>query len=126
MPIKNIINDSEKIVYSICNGEMSLDDFKVYVDSVWRDARCYGYNELFDTRQADWENFDFTNLFVVASDAARLGTLDPYSKLAWLVLEGKQKALTDFYKNAKALLPVNSRKMQAFFSEQEAIEWLSG
>ena len=104
---------------------MTLEDFKDYVKRIWSDARCYGYDELFDIRQGEWDNFDFSDLFVVASDAAQLATVDPGTKLAWVVLEGKQKALTDFYKNLKAVLPVESRALKAFYTEEEAIAWLS-
>lgn len=124
MPIDNVINEVEKRVYTVCRGVMTLEDFKEYINRIWGDARCYGFNELFDTRPADWSEFDFANLFVVAKSAAQSGTIDPNTKLAWVVLEGKQKALTDFYKNIKAMLPVNSRELQAFYSEEEALKWL--
>lgn len=37
------------------------------------------------------EDFDFSYLVDVSEAAAKLNTLDPDSKLAWVVLEGKQK-----------------------------------
>lgn len=124
MSIENDIDDEKKIIYSRCKNVMSLQDFRDYIDRIWGDARYFGYNELFDTRPADWTDFDFSNLFVVAGNAAQLSTIDPSSKLAWVVLEGKQKALTDFYKEAKKMLPVSSRSLKSFYSEEDALDWL--
>ena len=103
---------------------MSLDDFYVYIADVWHDPGHYGFNELFDTTQADWSQFDYNLLLKLAQSAAKLQTLDPESKLAWVVLEGKQKDLTDFYKSAKSMLPVKSRKLEAFHSREQALKWL--
>ena len=124
MPINNSIDDNEKIVYSICSGVMTSDDFVLYINRIWSHATYFGYNELFDTRDADWTEFDFGFLFKVAENAAKLNTIDPGSKLAWVVLEGKQKELTDFYKSAKGLMNVKSRSLQAFYSKEEAMQWL--
>ena len=124
MAIKNTINEEEKIIYSICTGVMMLEDFDIYIENIWGDGKYFGFNELFDTTQADWDDFDFGYLFTVAKNAAKLGTIYPDSKLAWVVLEGKQKELTNFYKAAKLSLPVKSRALEAFYSRNEAIQWL--
>lgn len=124
MPVDNIINEAEKRIYTVCRGVMSLDDIMEYLERVWRDARHYGFNELFDVTRGDWSKFDFCDLFIVARDVAQLATIDPGSKLAWVVLEGKQMELTKFYTNIKAMLPVSSRELRSFYSEQEAIKWL--
>jgi len=126
MPIINRVDDRQRIVYTTCEGKMELADFKIYVQNIWSHGLYYGYNELFDARQGDWEEFDFGNLFVVASDAAKLASLDPNSKLAWVILEGKQKRLTDFYTSLKTTLTDKSRELRAFYSEQEALDWLTG
>lgn len=124
MPIISKTDNDNKLVYTTCTGLMSEDDFKLYVADVWGDLRHFGFNELFDTRQANWELFDFGYLLNVAKNASTLTTIDYNSKLAWVVEDGKQKKLTDFYKSAKSLLPVNSRHLQAFYSEAEALDWL--
>lgn len=124
MPIKNIINIRERLIETNCYGEMKPEDFDEYIRSVWSTMQYYGFNELFDTREADWSNFDFSYLFKVASEAARLDTLDPESKLAWIVNEGKEKQLTDFYKVVKAQMPVRSRGLEAFYTSEEALKWL--
>lgn len=124
MPINNHVDDNEKIVYSICSGVMTNEDFVQYVNRIWTHSTYFGYNELFDTTKADWSEFDFSFLFDVAERAAKLSTIDPNSKLAWVVLEGKQKQLTDFYKSAKGVMNVNSRSLEAFYSENEAMQWL--
>ncbi len=125
MPITNKTDHDKKLIYTSCSGVMTEEDFRDYILRIWGDMSHYGYNELFDTRQADWDLFDFGYLLDVAKNAATLKTIDYNSKLAWLVLEGKQKQLTDFYKSAKSLLPTNSRKLQAFYSEAEALAWLN-
>ena len=124
MAIESFANREERIIYTRCHGVMGLDDFRSYMSEIWGGMQYYGYNELFDTREGDWDSFDFSLLFTVAAEAASLGTLDPNSKLAWLVLEGKQKELTDFYYSAKTALPVNSRGLQAFYARDEALRWL--
>ncbi|MDH5570577.1 MAG: hypothetical protein OEY89_02355 [Gammaproteobacteria bacterium] len=124
MPIKNTINQEEKIIYSICEGLMVREDFDLYVSRIWSHYKYYGFNELFDTVQGDWSEFDFGYLFSVAETAAKLKTIDTNSKLAWVVLEGKQKELTDFYRSAKLLLPVKSRSLEAFYLYDEAMQWL--
>lgn len=125
MPINNTIDAKEKMIYSICTGVMTKEDFIEYVNNIWGHDTYYGYNELFDTTEADWSEFDFGFLFTVAENAAKLNTIDPESKLAWLVLEGKQKELTDFYKSAKVLMDVKSRSLEAFYSKDEAMQWLN-
>lgn len=125
MPIENSVDMEEKIVYSICRGVMTEEDFAEYVKNVWSDRRYYGFNELFDVTQGDWSDFDYGYLFTVAKRASILTTIDPDSKLAWVVLEGKQKELTDFYKAAKAMNAERpGRALEAFYSKEEALDWL--
>ena len=124
MPIENTVNKEERIIYSICTGIMKEEDFNVYINKIWSHSEHYGFNELFDTTQADWSDFDFGYLFNVAERAAKLNTIDPDSKLAWIVLEGKQKELTDFYKAAKSLTHGKSRSLEAFYSKDDAMHWL--
>lgn len=124
MPIQNTVDDAQKIIYSTCTGIMAPEDFPDYVSRIWGTGQYFGYNEFFDVTQADWSQFDYGFLLDVAENAAKLSTIDPNSKLAWLVLEGKQKELTDFYKAAKALGGSKSRQLQAFYSRKEALQWL--
>jgi len=125
MPIINTVDKENRIIYSICTGVMKKEDFDTYVREMWGHKDHYGFNELFDTVQADWSDFDFSYLFSVAETAALLNTIDPNSKLAWVVLEGKQKELTDFYKSAKSLTHGSSRALEAFYSRDEAMAWLN-
>ena len=125
MPINNTIDKDVKIIYSICSGVMRPEDFDDYIKRIWVEGQYYGFNELFDTSQGDWNEFDFSYLFSVATAAANLKTIDTNSKLAWVVREGKQKELTDFYKAAKSSLPVKSRALEAFYSTSDAMEWLN-
>ena len=125
MPIENTINDDEKVIYSTCVGVMAPEDFDDYVHRIWNTADHFGYNEFFDVTQGDWSTFDFGYLLTVAQNAAKLFTIDPNSKLAWLVLEGKQKELTDFYKAAKLMTNAASRELEAFYSKEEALKWLN-
>ena len=124
MPIENTVNKEERMIYSICTGIMKEEDFNVYINKIWSHSEHYGFNELFDTTQADWSEFDFGYLFDVAKTASTLNTIDPDSKLAWVVLEGKQKELTDFYKSAKSLTHGKSRSLEAFYSKDDAMHWL--
>ena len=124
MPINNTVDENKKLIYSICSGEMRKEDFSDYIGRIWADDTHFGYNEIFDTTQGNWDNFDFGFLLSVAESAAKLNTIDPNSKLAWIVLEGKQKHLTDFYKSAKSILPVKSRSLEAFYTESDAMKWL--
>jgi len=124
MPIHNTINQEEKIIYSSCSGLMTKNDFDDYIKRIWIDCKYFGFNELFNTVNGDWGKFDFGYLFDIAETAAQLKTIDPDSKLAWVILEGKQKELTDFYKTAKSFLPAKSRSLEAFYSTDEAMRWL--
>ncbi len=124
MPIHNSVDEKERIVYSICSGTMKPEDFVDYINEIWSHGNYYGFNELFDTREADWSQFKFSYLIEVAKRASQLRTIDPGSKLAWIVIEGKQKELTDFYKSAKLMTPGTSRQLEAFNSEEEAMRWL--
>jgi len=125
MPIKVTIDPDARIIYSTCMGTMTEEDFVKYQQWPWGDNTYYGFNELFDVTQADWSGFNFSFLLTVADNASKLGTLDPQSKLAWVILEGKQKALTDFYKAAKSTVTTKSRQLQAFYSREEAMSWLT-
>ena len=124
MCIENIIDEKEKVIHTICSGVMTLEDFTDHMKRIWSDTKYYGYNELLDTTQGDWTDFDFGYLFTIAEKASRLNTFDPNTKVAFVVQEGKPKALTDFYKNIKGMLPANSREMKAFYSKEEALAWL--
>ena len=124
MPIDNSVNIKDKIVYSTCTGVMMEEDFSFYIKEIWSHDQYYGFNELFNTVQADWSEFDFGYLLVIAESASKLNTIDPDSKLAWLVLEGKQKELTDFYKTVKSFMPVRSRSLETFYSKDKAMRWL--
>lgn len=124
MPINNTVNKDEEIIYSICTGIMKPEDFDLYISTIWRTGKHYGFNELFDTVEADWNEFDFNYLLKIADTASRLKAIDPNSKLAWVVLEGKQKELTSFYKAAKSLTDTPSRSLEAFYSRDDALDWL--
>ena len=124
MPITTLINQEERIIYSTCSEIMTEGDFAYYIYEIWSHDKYYGFNELFDTVNGDWSEFDFSYLFKIAEKASKLTTIDPNSKLAWLVLEGKQKELTDFYKAAKSIIQTRSRALEAFYSRDEALEWL--
>lgn len=125
MPIDCQIELSEKRIYTTCSGMMQTSDFDAYLAAVWSDMKCYGFNELFDTTRGDWSNFDFGYLLTLAEKAADLKTIDTNTRLAWVILDGKQKELTDFYLAAKTMLPARSRELRAFYSRDEALEWLS-
>lgn len=124
MPIINSINQEDKIIYSVCTGVMAEEDFDSYILNIWGNNTYYGFNELFDTTEADWSEFDFSYLLNISKTASQLNTIDPNTKLAWVVLEGKQKELTDFYKAAKSVTNVRSRELEAFYSKDEALQWL--
>jgi len=124
MPIINTIDKDKKLIYSKCTGKMTPEDFDLYINNVWSTKEHYDFNELFDTVDADWDDFNFGYLLTVAENAAKLETINPNTKLAWIVLEGKQKELTDFYKAAKSVKPVKSRELEAFYSREEALNWL--
>ncbi|ATX80351.1 hypothetical protein Ga0123461_1945 [Mariprofundus aestuarium] len=124
MPIRNSVDLKERIIYSTCVGIMKQDDFVEYVKEIWSHDKYYGFNELFDVTQADWSEFNFSYLIEVAKNASQLRTIDIKSKLAWVVLEGKQRELTEFYKSAKLMTPGTSRKLEAFNSKDEAMQWL--
>jgi len=124
MPILNDINHEQRCIYTTCSGLMAAQDFDEYMARIWTDSSNYGYNELFDTTQADWSDFDFNYLFEIAQQAAKLTAIDHNSKLAWHVTEGKDKALTDFYITAKSLITTESRSLEAFYDRQEALCWL--
>ena len=125
MPINNTVNEDERIIYSICSGVMKPEDFDLYINTIWSHNEYCGFNELFDTVEADWSKFDFSYLFDIAKKAAALTTIDSNSKLAWIVLKGKQKELTDFYKAAKSLTQGQSRTLEAFYSKEDALQWLN-
>ncbi|ATX82292.1 hypothetical protein Ga0123462_1429 [Mariprofundus ferrinatatus] len=125
MPIQNSVDTNERIVYSTCVGKMSKEDFIEYVKEIWSHGDYYGFNELFDVTRGDWSEFNFSYLIEVAKNAAMLRTIDPESKLAWVVLEGKQRELTEFYKSVKLLTQGNrSRSLEAFYSKGDAMRWL--
>ena len=77
MPIKNTINIEEKLIYSTCTGMLKQHDFDLYIKNIWASDKYYGFNELFDTVQADWSEFNFGYLFTIAETAAELTTIDP-------------------------------------------------
>ena len=124
MPIESVINSQEKMVYTTCSGIVYIEDFFKYQKDVWGHNDYFGYNELFDTTEADWSEFEFGTLFEVIKGAAKLSSLDPNSKFAWVVLEGKQRALTDFYKSAKELSQGSSRQLESFYNREDALKWL--
>ncbi len=124
MPIQNAIDQKDRIIYSTCMGTMKVEDFAEYIEEIWSHGKYFGFNELFDTTQADWSEFRYSDLFEVAKNASQLYTIDPKSKLAWVVLEGKQRELTDYYKSVKSMTQGNSRFLEAFNSKSKAMRWL--
>jgi len=124
MPINNTINEEERIIYTTCSGVMKAEDFDDYLVRIWGHDKYFYYNELFDLSNADWSTFDFSYLLGLAQAAAKLKTLNHKTKLAMIVIEGKQKELTEFYKAAKSLTNVKSRAIEKFESKEEALQWL--
>lgn len=125
MPIINTIDEKEKIIYTTCSGVMENKDFDDYLIRIWGHDKYFYYNELFDTvNDADWNSFDYNYLIGFAQAAAKLKTINTETKLAWIVIEGKQKELTDFYKAAKSFTNVKSRALESFESKEKALQWL--
>ena len=62
MPIDYTVNHENKCIYTHCSGLMDIEDFEQYFSQIWSDATHYGYNELFDARDAEWKRFDFSLL----------------------------------------------------------------
>lgn len=125
MPIKSVVKLEEKMIYTDCVGIMQLSDFDEYMDEVWSSSDVYGCNELFDTTNADWSQFNFSDLLSIAHKASRLITIDPKSKLAWVIRDEIQEELVGFYKTAKESLPVSSRSMVPFYTKEDALKWIN-
>ena len=124
MAIINTINEKEKIIYTTCSGVMESKDFDDYLIRIWGHDKYFYYNELFDTVNADWSSFEYGYLIEFAQAAAKLKTLNPESKFACIVIEGKQKKLAEFYKAAKLFTNVKSRELELFESKEKALQWL--
>lgn len=124
MPIINEIKHEQRCVYTKCAGLMTEQCFDDYIAKIWTKLEYFGYNELFDVTEADWSEFNFDYLFDIAKKVSQLTAIDPNSKLAWHVSEVKEKELTDFYKNAKAMITKTSRELEAFYDRDEALRWL--
>lgn len=125
MPITSQVDEKRKLIRTQCTGVLTLDDFFLYKQSLWADREYYGFNELFDISQADFSRIEFADLLTLAKHSNSLITLDPDSKLAILVSSQKQTELTEFYRNARGMLPNKSRIMKVFHSGAEALEWLT-
>ncbi|MDH5391855.1 MAG: hypothetical protein OEY11_01590 [Gammaproteobacteria bacterium] len=124
MTIMNEINHEQLCIYTNCSGKMCIKDFDDYFSRVWTVSSHFGYNELFDTTQGDWSEFDFSYLFNIAKMASQLTAIDPRSKLAWVLPNSKFKKLTDFYVSSKNMITTESRQLEAFFDQQQALDWL--
>jgi hypothetical protein len=121
MPISSEINTEQRRVYTTCGGFITLPDFTHYQNTVWTNFDLYGFDELFDTRQADFSGMTHGDLLTVASNEAKLQTLAPDSTVAIVVTPGKHEELMKFYQVAKGAIPVPSRTIKLFTSLDDAM-----
>ncbi|MDH5517014.1 MAG: hypothetical protein OEY36_04215 [Gammaproteobacteria bacterium] len=124
MAIENQVDHEQLCVYTNCTGIMKKTDVDDYMSRIWTVSSHFGYNELFDTTQGDWSEFDFDQLFDIAKTASLLTAIDPGSKLAWVVSNEEIKNLTQLYAQSKAMITTQVRHQQAFFNRQQALGWL--
>lgn len=124
MTIQNRVDHEQLCVYTNCTGIMKETDIDDYMSRIWTVSSHFGYNELFDTTQGDWSEFDFGHLFNIAKTASLLTAIDPGSKLAWVVSSEKIKRLTELYAESKAMITTQVRHQEAFFNREDALCWL--
>jgi hypothetical protein len=124
MPISFEVVRENGYVHSRCHGEMQVDDYVQHIKTVWSNPDNHGFNELINATAGDFSNFFFTELLSVLAAVALADEVSPNTRLAIVVCEGKQKALTDFYLNAKAASEVEKMETQVFFDEEQALNWV--
>jgi len=125
MPMQSAPDRSLKILNTVCDGLMSLDDIRHYQMTVWLDPSIQGYNELFDFNNSDFSNIEFGDLIDIAKSAAKLYVLNPNTKFAFLTQTAQHNAVAEFYIAAKELSTAPSRKIKTFTSRSEAVAWLT-
>lgn len=123
MPISSEISNEQRRVYTTCCGLITPADFTHYQNTVWTNFNLYGFDELFDARQADFSGITHGDLLSAASNAAKLQAMSPDSTVAVVVTPGGHEDLVRFYQAAKGALPMPSRTIKLFTSLDDAMAW---
>ncbi len=103
---------------------MTRRDFITHMDLIWSNNLHYGFNELLDTRNADWDQFGFSDIFEIVRKEYELLSISSRSKFAWVVKKGMQEDLASFYITALGITCSKPRKIQIFYSYKKAVDWL--
>ncbi len=126
MPIQSTPDHELRIVYTVCRGQVTLEDVRHYQTTVWLDPDIYGYGELYDFADSDYSAVQFGDLIVIAQQAAKLYMLDPSARFAFLTHTPQQEKVAEFYMAAKSFSSEPSRAIKNFSSREKAMAWLTG
>lgn len=125
MPITNTPDHDLRVLHTVSEGIILLDEIAHYQFTAWLDPALYGYNELYDCANSDYSKVSFSDLISIAQTASKLYMLDPNSKFAILTHTDHHKELASFYVAAKQIATGPSRDIKQFSSRDEAMQWLS-
>jgi len=124
MPITHTIDYEKRRICSTCSDVMTRKDFSLHMESVWNNVQHYGFDELVDTTQADWSEFKFSDVFEIVKKEFELIGLSSNSGLAWVVEKGMQEDIARFYLTSLGFTTKKPRRIDLFYSHENATEWL--
>lgn len=124
MPIDSSIDQDRRLIIAKCSGLLTLQDFIDYHRSVWCLPEVFGFNELFDARNADTSQLSYSDLLNLVASAIQLHNVLPQSKSAVLIQNDAQRQLYEFYLTARENFSNNSPQIAAFNNRDAALTWL--
>jgi hypothetical protein len=125
MSITCEIFKEKSLFYTKCSGTISLQEFIRHQNEHGGNECLYGFNEIFDTREADFSQLGLMALQAIASRTQALDALSADSYLVVVVNSGINKMAVELYKMIEQVLGGKSRKMKIVTSPDDAYDFLN-
>jgi len=124
MPIDCSVDRDRKIISTTCRGKITRQEFFDHQRVNGSDESLFGFDEILDTREADFSEFDHLALQSIAQVTGQLPAIDSNAVLAVLVSEGNTKIIVELYQMVEKVVNGSGREIQFFQRPDEAYSWV--
>lgn len=126
MTIDAFIDFNARLVTAVCKDSVTIKELQDYQDQIWASGVAAGLNCLFDMRNANFSQINFSNILPLAAKAAMIDYGQSKSKLAVIVSSSSQEIISHFYQAAVEVYPSRTtRIMRTYYSLEDGLKWIS-
>jgi len=128
MATKHIIDDQEKLLITLCDGEANDKEFihslKKYQREIQNDPKYINYNELVNFSEVTSIKISITGLITLSQIASSTDNEQAIRKVALIVSSNVAFGLARMFEVYRSFEKNACKKIRVFRKEHEAYTWL--